>query len=108
MEGGSDAALFFWWRARCYLAESATQASDAGAATDGGYSGLPVQRVGARRGKIVNSAKAICTASLLLVMLSGCATDPGASARNQEPRWTKVHVAGSRIARRVDSFGNAD
>jgi hypothetical protein len=61
----------------------------------------------------VNSAKAITAASLLLVMLSGCATDPGASVsnqslRNQEPRWTKVHVAGSRIARRVDSFGNAD
>jgi hypothetical protein len=62
----------------------------------------------ARRGEIVNSAKAICTASLLLALLSGCASDPSASLRNQEPRWTKVHVAGSRIARRVDSFGNAD
>jgi hypothetical protein len=56
----------------------------------------------ARRGEIVNSA------SLLLALLSGCASDPSASFRNQEPRWTKVHVAGSRIARRVDSFGNAD
>jgi hypothetical protein len=56
----------------------------------------------------VNSAKATCIAALLMITMSGCVSDPSASLRNQEPRWTKVHVAGSRIARRVDSFGNPD
>lgn len=60
------------------------------------------------KGNNVNYAKAICSASLLLAALSGCASDPSASAPTHEPRWTKVTVAGSRIARRVDSFGEAD
>jgi hypothetical protein len=37
--------------------------------------------------------------------LTGCASQQTASTRNRDPDWTKQMVAGSRIARRLDSFG---
>jgi hypothetical protein len=43
---------------------------------------------------------AICTAA---AAVTGCSSSPSA---DRAPDWTKASVAGSRIARRLDSFGN--
>lgn len=46
--------------------------------------------------------------SIVVTILSGCATERVAvsASPDRSPQWTKYTVAGSRIARRLDTFGN--
>jgi hypothetical protein len=46
--------------------------------------------------------------SILVTILAGCASERVAvsSIPDRSPQWTKYTVAGSRIARRLDTFGN--
>lgn len=57
----------------------------------------------------INSIALRATAlTVAVAALAGCANTSSMRAADRSPTWTKQMVAGSRIARRIDAFGNPD
>lgn len=59
---------------------------------------------------MVDSTKSVCSRVAVLlaipVMLTACSAERWATVQDRDPAWMKQAVAGSRIPRRLDSFGN--